>query len=59
MKLKIKLVKSPIGYAQNQKDTVKALGLRKMGQEVVRPDNEPIRGMIFTVKHLVTVEEVK
>jgi len=59
MKLKIKLVKSPIGYAQNQKDTVKALGLRKMGQEVVRPDNEPIRGMIFTVKHLVAVEEVK
>ena len=59
MKLKIKLVKSPIGYAQTQKDTVKALGLRKMGQEVVRPDNEPIRGMIFTVKHLVSVEEVK
>jgi large subunit ribosomal protein L30 len=59
MKLKIKLVKSPIGYAQNQKDTVKALGLRKMGQEVVRPDNGPIRGMIFTVKHLVAVEEVK
>ncbi|HBU12108.1 MAG TPA: 50S ribosomal protein L30 [Clostridiales bacterium] len=59
MKLKIKLVKSPIGYAQNQKDTVKALGLRKMNQEVVRPDNAPIRGMIFTVKHLVSVEEVK
>ncbi len=58
MKLKIKLVKSPIGYAQNQKDTVRALGLRKMGQEVVQPDNEPIRGMIFTVKHLVAVEEV-
>lgn len=59
MQLKIKLVKSPIGYAQNQKDTVKALGLRKLGQEVVRPDNEPVRGMIFTIKHLVTVEEVK
>lgn len=58
MKLKIKLIKSPIGYAQNQKDTVKALGLRKMGQEVTQPDNEPIRGMIFTVKHLVSVEEV-
>ncbi|MEA4854354.1 MAG: 50S ribosomal protein L30 [Christensenella sp.] len=59
MSLKIKLVKSPIGYAQNQKDTVKALGLRKIGQEVVRPDNAPIRGMIFTVKHLVSVEETK
>ncbi len=59
MQLKIKLVKSPIGQKQNQKDTVKALGLKKIGQEVVRPDNEPIRGMVFTVKHLVAVEEVK
>ena len=59
MNLKIKLVKSPIGYAQNQKDTVKALGLRKFGQEVVRPDNAPIRGMVFKVKHLVSVEETK
>ncbi|MGI6152296.1 MAG: 50S ribosomal protein L30 [Christensenellaceae bacterium] len=59
MNLKIKLVKSPIGYAQDQKDTLKALGLRKMGQEVVRPDNGPIRGMVFKVKHLVTAEEVK
>ena len=59
MNLKVKLVKSPIGYAQNQKDTVKALGLRKIGQEVVRPDNAPIRGMVFKVKHLVSVEETK
>ena len=59
MNLKIKLVKSPIGYAQNQKDTVKALGLRKIGQEVVRPDNAPIRGIVFKVKHLVSVEETK
>ena len=59
MNLKIKLVKSPIGYAQNQKDTVKALGLRKIGQEVVRPDNAPISGMVFKVKHLVSVEETK
>ncbi len=59
MNLKIKLVKSTIGYAQNQKDTVKALGLRKIGQEVVRPDNAPIRGMVFKVKHLVSVEETK
>ncbi|MEA5002828.1 MAG: 50S ribosomal protein L30 [Christensenella sp.] len=59
MNLKIKLVKSPIGYAQDQKDTVKALGLRKLGQEVVRPDNAPIRGMVFKIKHLVSVEETK
>ena len=59
MNLKIKLVKSPIGYAQDQKDTVKALGLRILGQDVVRPDNAPIRGMVFKVKHLVSVEETK
>ena len=56
--LKITLVKSPIGQKQNQKDTVRALGLRKMHQTVVRPDNPQMRGMVFTVKHLVRVEEI-
>jgi large subunit ribosomal protein L30 len=56
--LKITLVKSPIGQKQNQKDTVRALGLRKMRQTVVRPDNPQMRGMVFTIKHLVAVEEV-
>jgi large subunit ribosomal protein L30 len=56
--LKITLVKSPIGQKQNQKDTVKALGLRKMHQTVLRPDNPQMRGMVFTVQHLVQVEEV-
>ena len=56
--LKITLVKSPIGQKQRQKDTVRALGLRKMHQTVVRPDNPQMRGMVFAVKHLVTVEEV-
>ena len=55
--LKIKLVKSPITYAQNQKDTLKALGLTKMQKEVIKPDNAPIRGMIKTVAHLVSVVE--
>ena len=59
MKLKVKLVKSPIGYAQDQKDTVKALGLRKLNSEIIKEDNPAIRGMIFKVKHLVSVEEVK
>lgn len=59
MKLKVKLVKSPIGYAQDQKDTVKALGLRKLNSERIHEDTPPIRGMIFKVKHLVSVEEVK
>lgn len=56
--LKITLVKSTICCQQDQKDTVKALGLRKLGQTVVRPDNGPIRGQIFKVKHLVSVEEI-
>lgn len=59
MNVKIKLVKSPIGYAQDQKDTLLALGLRKLNQEVIRPDNAAIRGMIFKVKHLVAAAEVK
>ncbi len=58
MKLKIKLVKSTIGYSKDQKATVKALGLKKLNSEVVKEDNPAIRGMVFKVKHLVQVEEV-
>lgn len=55
--LKITLVKSPIAARKNQKDTLQALGLRKIGNTSVRPDNEAIRGMIKTVAHLVSVVE--
>ena len=55
--LKIKLVKSPIGYSQRQKGTVAALGLKKINQVVTHTDNEVIRGMINRVSHLVEVEE--
>ncbi len=55
--LKITLTKSPITYAKNQRETLKALGLTKMQKTVEKPDNEAIRGMIKTVAHLVTVEE--
>ena len=58
MQLKVKLVKSTIGCPKDQRDTVRALGLRKLGQEVIMEDNAPIRGQIFKVKHLVSVEEV-
>lgn len=57
-KLKIKLVKSTIGAPKDQKETVKALGLRKIGQTVEHNDTPQIRGMIFKVKHLLEVEEV-
>lgn len=55
--LKITLVKSPIGYSERQKGTVRALGLRKMFQTVTQEDTPVIRGMINKVSHLVSVEE--
>ncbi|MBK8048629.1 MAG: 50S ribosomal protein L30 [Anaerolineales bacterium] len=55
--LKIKLVRSPIGYNIDQKRTVKALGLSRMNQVVEKPDNSAIRGMINSVSHLVEVSE--
>jgi large subunit ribosomal protein L30 len=57
-KLRITLVKSPIGYNKRQKDTVKALGLRKMHATVLHDDTPPIRGMVNKISHLVQVEEV-
>ncbi len=56
-KLKITLVKSPIGYAQDQKDTVKRLGLTKMWRTVEHEDNASMRGMLHKVRHLVKVED--
>ncbi len=58
-KLKIKWVKSAIGYKKNQKATIAALGLHKLGQVIEQQDTPQIRGMLFTVKHLVQWEEVK
>ena len=54
--LRIQLVRSTIGYAQRQKATVRALGLRRLHQTVERPDNEAVRGMILKVQHLVRVD---
>ena len=56
--LKIKLVKSTIGSKPLHRKNVQALGLRKLGQVVTKPDNPQIRGMIQKVRHLVEVEEV-
>mgnify|MGYP000918841226 CR=1 FL=1 len=55
--IKIKLVRSPIGYNETQKKTVKALGLTRMNQEIERPDNPAVRGMVNAVRHLVEVTE--
>jgi len=55
--LLITLTKSPIGYSDRQKRTVRALGLRRMHQTVKQHDTPAIRGMIAKVEHLVAVEE--
>jgi large subunit ribosomal protein L30 len=47
-----------IGYSRDQRQTIWSLGLRKLNQSVIKPDNPGIRGMIFKVRHLVVVEEV-
>jgi len=57
-KLKIRLVRSVIGYPQKQREIVRGLGLRRLHHEVIRPDTPEIRGMIDKVKHLVETEEI-
>ena len=56
-KIKVTLVKSPIGAVPKHRKTVEALGLRKMNHTVELPDNEAVRGMVAQVCHLVKVEE--
>ncbi len=57
-RLRITYRTSKIGLKFDQKDTVRRLGLVRLGQTVEQPDNPAIRGMIHKVRHLVTVEEV-
>ena len=56
--LKVTQIKSKIGGTSAQRNSLRSLGLRRIGQVVVRPDRPEFRGMIKTVRHLVTVEEV-
>jgi large subunit ribosomal protein L30 len=57
-KIKIKQIRSKINCPLNQKRTLEALGLRKMGQVVEHDATSPILGMVSKVKHLVSVEEI-
>ncbi|NQW29586.1 MAG: 50S ribosomal protein L30 [Ignavibacteria bacterium] len=59
MKLKITQVKSVIGSLKNHKATIKALGLGSPNNVSIKTKNAQILGMINTVRHLVTVEEVE
>ncbi|MCS6711226.1 50S ribosomal protein L30 [Brachybacterium sp. EF45031] len=58
MQLKVTQVRSVIGGNQTQRATLRGLGLKRIGDVVVKEDRPEIRGMIRAVTHLVTVEEV-
>ena len=55
-KLKVKMVRSPIGCPSDQRATLKGLGLTRMNQERELEDTPAVRGMIFKVKHLVSAD---
>ncbi|WGW10883.1 50S ribosomal protein L30 [Saxibacter everestensis] len=57
-KLEIKQIKSKIGGKQNQRDSLRSLGLKRIGDVVVKEDRPEFRGMVNTVRHLVTWKEV-
>lgn len=59
MKLHITWLKSGIGFPQRQKDTLRALGLRRLGQTVEHENTPTIRGMIRAVQHLLKVKEIQ
>ncbi|WP_312718587.1 50S ribosomal protein L30 [Mobilicoccus sp.] len=56
--LKVTQTRSEIGCKQNQRETLRSLGLKRIGDVVVKEDRPEIRGMVRTVTHLVTMEEV-
>jgi large subunit ribosomal protein L30 len=56
--LNVTQVRSYIGNKENQRQTLRSLGLKRMHDVVVKEDRPEIRGMVHTVRHLVTVEEV-
>ena len=56
-KIQITLVRSPLSCKPNHRRTVRALGLKRIGQSVIHEDTAPIRGMAKTIDYLVNVEE--
>jgi len=57
-KIKVTYTKSCIGYNKKEAKVLESLGLRKLNDTNVLPDNDAVRGMIFKVRHLVSVENV-
>jgi len=58
-RLKVVQVRSAIGAKRNQRETLRSLGLKRLRDVVVKEDRPEIRGMVATVPHLVSVEEVE
>ncbi len=54
--LRIKYVKSAIGYSPDQRHTLHSLGLRRLNQVVEKPNTPAVRGMVYKIRHLVEVE---
>ena len=57
-RLKVQQQRSSIGCKKNQRDTLRTLGLKRIGDVVVKEDRPEIRGMLQAVRHLIAVEEV-
>ncbi len=57
-RLKVTQIKSEIGGKQNQRDSLRTLGLKRIGDIVVKDDSSSVRGLVNTVSHLVKVEEI-
>jgi large subunit ribosomal protein L30 len=57
-RIKVTQIRSGIGGKQNQRETLRSLGLKRLSDVVVKEDRPEIRGMVQTVRHLVVVEEV-
>ncbi len=58
-KIKITQIKSAIGYRKQAKDTLKALGIKKMNDSVIKVNTPAISGMVVSISHLLKVENVK
>ncbi len=58
-RLKVEQKKSTIGTLANQRNTLRSLGLKRIGDVVIKEDRPEIRGMVNTVRHLVTVEVIE
>lgn len=57
-RLKVTQIKSKIGNKPNQRETLRSLGLKRIGDIIVKEDSKSVRGMVSTVAHLVKVEEI-